>query len=176
MTAHMEESAQALKTALQMEEEGKEFYLKSQARSDNALAKMVFGRLAEEEDVHYAKVGETYQAVASRQKWPETETVFKHEKSLRAVFRKAIRGMSPEVEVASSELEAIQTAMKMEDRSYSFYSSRDREAESPAEKAFYQALMAEERTHYLALVDSYEYLSDPQGWFTKTERWSLDGQ
>jgi len=29
--------------------------------------------------------------------------------------------------------------------------------------------------HHLSLLDSYEYLSDPAGWFTKSEHWSLDG-
>ena len=75
----------------------------------------------------------------------------------------------------ASELEALKMAMTMEDKSYSFYRSRNEEAASPAEKAFYQALSAEERVHYLALLDAYDYLLNPQGWFTKKERWGLDG-
>jgi rubrerythrin len=63
----------------------------------------------------------------------------------------------------------------MEDKSYTFYKSRFEEADSPHEKSFYKALTAEERVHYLALLDSYEYLLNPQGWFSKKERWGLDG-
>jgi hypothetical protein len=42
------------------------------------------------------------------------------------------------------------------------------------EKEFYEQL-AKEREHELALVDYYEYLADPAGWFVKIERPSLDG-
>jgi len=171
----VERRTEALKTALQMEIDGKEFYQKSGEKSYSPLARTLFQHLAEQEDVHYRKVKEIYEAVTRKQGWPEGETVLKQEKSLRNVFREAIEGLGENAKAASGELEAIETAMKMEDKSYSFYWSRDKEATSPAEKAFYQALTAEERIHYLTLLDSHEYLSDPQGWFTKSEHWGLDG-
>jgi rubrerythrin len=175
MKRQAEKTIQALETALQMEIEGKEFYHKTGQASHNPLAKKLFLRLAEEEDVHIEKVNEIYEIIKSKAGWPERETTFKHEKSLRSVFREAIEGMDREVKTSSSEIEAIKVAMNMEDRSYSFYRSRDEEAVSSAEKSFYQALTAEEREHYLTLLDSYEYLTDPQSWFTKKEHWSLDG-
>ncbi len=175
MKGKIEQTIQALETALQMEIEGKEFYHKAGQTSHNPLAKKLLQRLAEEEDVHIEKVNEIYEAIKNRARWPEKETTFKHEKSLRNVFREAIEGMDREVKTSSTELEALKVAMNMEDRSYSFYRSRDEEAASSAEKSFYQALTAEEREHYLTLLDSYEYLTDPQSWFTKKEHWSLDG-
>ena len=175
MKEQAQKIAQALETALHMEIEGKEFYHKAGERSDNLLAKNLFQRLAAEEDLHIQKINEVYKAIEGRAEWPEKETTFEHEKSLRSVFREALEGMDRETEASSSELEALKTAMNMEDKSYSFYKSRDEEAASAAEKSFYQALTAEEREHYLALLDSYEYLSDPQGWFTKKEHWRLDG-
>lgn len=175
MKGQAEKTIQALETALQMEIEGKEFYHKAGQASHNPLAKKLFLRLAEEEDVHIEKANEIYGAIKSKAGWPERETTFKHEKSLRSVFREAIEGMDREVKTSSSEIEALKVAMNMEDRSYSFYRSRDEEAASSAEKSFYQALTAEEREHYLTLLDSYEYLTDPQSWFTKKEHWSLDG-
>jgi len=162
--------AEALRTALQMELEGKEFYQRSAERSYTVLARDLFSHLAEQEDVHYRKVKEVYEAVAQKHEWPSQETAFRQEKSLRSVFREAIESMGEDVTPLSAELEAMQAAMKLEGWTYSFYRSRDQEATSPAEKAFYQALTAEERVHYLTLMDSYEYLSDPQGWFSKSER------
>ena len=44
-----------------------------------------------------------------------------------------------------------------------------------AERDFYETLAAEEREHYLILLDYYEYLKDPAGWFVKGEHPSLDG-
>jgi len=175
MDNRVEETARALETALQMEIGGKEFYLKSAGASSNELAKRLFDNLAEQEDVHYRIIQQLHEKVVSQGGWPEVETAFKHGKSLKSVFREAVEAMGQEPKVASTELDAIKTAMGMEDRSYSFYRSRAEEAATPAERAFYEALTAEERTHYLTLVDSYDYLSDPQGWLTKTEHWSLDG-
>ena len=97
----------------------------------------------------------------------------KHRKCLQNVFKEDVGSLGEDVKVASSELEAIKIALIRECRSYTFYHCRGEEAVSPAEKAFYQALIAEERTHYLTLVDSYDYFSDQQGWFTKTEHWNL---
>lgn len=168
-------SAQALKAALQMEIEGKEFYQKTAEKSDSLLAKKLFERLAEEEDVHIQRINEIFKTIKSWAEWPARETTFKHEKSLKKVFREAIKGMDREAKGSSSELEAIKTAIGMEDKSYTFYRSRDAEATYTGEKLFYQALTAEEREHYLALVDAREYLTNPQGWFTVKEHWSLDG-
>ena len=175
MDEENQKSAKALQTALQMEIDGKEFYLKSGENSTNDLARKLFHYLAEQEDVHYRIIKEIHGKIEVQQAWPDVETAFKHGKSLQNVFKEAVEALGKNVDVASSELEAIKTAMNMEDRSYSFYRSRGEEAVSPVEKAFYQALTAEERTHYLTLADSYDYLSDPQGWFTKTEHPSLDG-
>lgn len=174
MKEALDERSQALKTALQMEIDGKEFYQKSGAKSSNLLVKRLFQHLAEQEDIHYRAIEEIYQRVTNRQAWPEKETPFAGDKSLRNVFREAIDSLGKKAQATSGEIEAIKTAMQMEDRSYSFYRSRSEEANSLVEKVFYQALTAEERSHYLALVDSYDYLSDPPGWFTKTEHWGLD--
>lgn len=175
MNQEPEKSAQALQTALQMEIDGREFYHKSGVKSTSPLARKLFQYLAEIEDIHYQTIKEIYEMITSKKEWPEKETVFEHEKSLRTVFKEAVKEMGKDTKGTSSEIEAITTAMKMEDQSYSFYRSRSEEPVSPTEKAFYQALTAEERGHYLTLVDSHDYLSDPQGWFAKSEHWGLDG-
>lgn len=175
MKEQAEKNTQALEKALQMEIEGQEFYRKAEQGSDSSLAKELFRHLVEQENLHINKINEIYQAIQSRAEWPNEETVFKHEKSLKSVFKEAMENMDKNVKVSSSEIEAFKTAMDMEDKSYSFYTSRAEEAVSPAEKSFYQALTGEERGHYLTLLDSYEYLTDPQGWFVKQEHWVLDG-
>ena len=176
MTQQAGKMTQALQTALQMEIDGKEFYQKSGQKSTHALAKTLFQGLAEQEDVHCQVIKQIYEEVKAKKGWPAKETVPKQATSIKMVFREALKGMKKDVKAAaSSELEAVGTAMKMEDKSYSYYKARSEEAGSPAEKAFYDALTAQEREHYLTLVDTHDYLSDPAGYFTKTERWGLDG-
>ena len=44
-----------------------------------------------------------------------------------------------------------------------------------AEKDFYEKIAGEERGHKLILLDYYEYMKDPGGWYVKAEHTSLDG-
>jgi hypothetical protein len=60
-------------------------------------------------------------------------------------------------------------------QAYDMYRTRSGESTSPAEKKFYNILAGEERIHHLALLDAYEYLTDPAGWFTVKEKWTLEG-
>ncbi len=176
MTHHMEKATRALETALQLEAEGQKFYLDAAARGGTPVLTKFFQRLAADEDQHARKAREIYEAIKASRGWPEKETSFQHATTIKSVLDEAFEDMdAAPVKPAEAELEAFKTAMALEDRSYSFYKARLEEAESPHEKSFYKALSGEERVHYLALLDSYEYLSNPQGWFSRKERWSLDG-
>ena len=166
---------EVLQLAVRMEVEGKEFYQKASKKSSNKLAKELFQHLASEEDVHRKKFEEIYEALKKGQNWPDLEPPSEKGERLKSLFAEATKALGSEIKVAESELEAIKVAMDMEIRSYNLYHSRSEESTIPVEKQFYKALAGEERGHHLALLDSYEYFSDPAGWFTKSEHWSLDG-
>ncbi len=166
---------EVLQLAVQMEADGKKFYQKASRKSSNKLAKELFQELAKEEDVHRKKFVEIYKAFKRGKNWPDVEPPFEKGKRLKSLFAEATKALGSRFEVAESELEAIKMAMDMEVKSYNLYYSRSAESTLSVEKQFYKTLAGEERGHHLALLDSYEYLSDPVGWFTKREHWSLDG-
>jgi len=166
---------EVLQLAVRMEVEGKEFYQQASQKSSNKLAKELFQHLATEEDIHRKKFEEIYKALKTGQNWPDVEPPSEKGKKLKSLFAEATKALGSKVKVAESELEAIKIGMEMETKSYDLYHSRSEESTLPVEKRFYETLAGEERGHHLALLDSYEYLSDPAGWFTKTEHWSLDG-
>ncbi len=164
-----------LQLAVQMEVDGKGFYQKASQKSSNKLAKELFQQLADEEDVHRKKFEGIYEVLKKGQSWPDIEPPFEKGKRLKSLFAEATRALGSKFKVAESDLEAIKVAMDMEVKSYDLYHSRSGESTLPVEKRFYETLAGEERGHHLALLDSYEYLNDPAGWFTKKEHWSLDG-
>jgi rubrerythrin len=164
-----------LQDAMRMEVEGKEFYQQASQKSGNKLAKGLFQRLAIEEDEHRAKFEEIFQALNKGQDWPAVEPPSWGGKQLKSIFVEATKELGSGTRVAESELVAIKTAMDMENKTYDLYHSRSEQSALPQEKRFYQALAAEERGHYLALVDSHDYLTDPAGWFTRKEHWAMDG-
>jgi rubrerythrin len=166
---------EVLQLAVQMEIDGKEFYRKAGRKSSNKLAKELFEQLAKEEDLHRKKFEEIYKSLKRGQNWPSVEPPSEKGVKIKSLFAEATKALGNKFRVAESELEAIKIAMDMEVKSYNLYHSRSKENPLPVEKRFYEALAGEERGHHLALLDTYEYLSDPTGWFTKSEHWSLDG-
>ena len=163
-----------LQSAIQMEVDGKEFYQRASQKSSNRLAKELFQRLAIEEDEHSKKFEEIFQALKKGQDWPAIEPPSWGRKQLKSIFAEATKELGSKIKVSQSELEAIKTAIDVEVKTYDFYRSRSEQSTFPVEKRFYQALAAEERGHQLALLDSYEYLTDPAGWFVMKEH-RLDG-
>ena len=55
MTTEQDKTLEALKTAIQMEIDGKEYYLKASQRSNNQLGKQLSQSLADKEDDHRQK-------------------------------------------------------------------------------------------------------------------------
>jgi rubrerythrin len=164
-----------LQLAVEMEVDGKKFYQKASRKSSNKLAKELFRQLAKEEDIHRKQFEEIYKALKRGQNWPDVELPSGKAAKIKSLFAEATKALGSQFKVAESEFEAIKIAMDMEIRSYNLYHSRIAESTLPVEKQFYKTLAGEERGHHLALLDSYEYLSNPTGWFTKKEHWSLNG-
>jgi rubrerythrin len=174
MEAEQDKTLRALEVAIQMEIDGKEFYLKASRESGNELGKKLLESLASEEDLHRQKFEEIYRALEEKKGWPETDFKPDGGKSLRILFATAIKAGS-EMKAQATELDAVKTAMAMENKTYDYYKDQGQTATYDGERDFYQALMAQEREHYLVLLDYYEYLKDPAGWFVQKEHPSLDG-
>ncbi len=166
---------EALRIAIQMEIDGKAYYLKLSKSSDSQEGRDLFRSLAAEEDIHRRKFEEIYDAIGSRKAWPKISFEPGRVQKLRTLFAGATERLGKGVTAPATELDAINTAMDMETRSYDLYKSRSSIAAHDAEREFYQALTGEERGHYLTLLDYYEYLKDPAGWFVTHEHPSLDG-
>ena len=166
---------EALQYAIQMEIDGKEYYQKASQESGNRLGKELFQWLAAEEDKHRQRFEEIYRAIKNKEAWPESDVQPGRGERLGTLFSKAVETADSDVKDVPAELHAIDKAMDMENKTHSFYKLQGEKAAYGTEKKFYESLAAEERGHYLALVDYREYLIDPAGWFRKAEHHSLDG-
>ncbi len=166
---------EALRFAIQMETDGKEYYRKASRESSNRIGKELFEWLSSEEDDHQQKFEQIYQAIRREKTWPEVDIRPRKAKELGNLFSEAMRVAETDVKIVSDELDMIAKAMEMENKTGDFYKSQGDKAVYSAEKKFYDALAAEERGHYLALVDYREYLINPAGWFSKAEHHSLNG-
>jgi len=175
MATEQDKTLEALQIAIQMEINGKEYYVKASRISSNNLGKKLLASLAVEEDVHQQKFEGIYDAIRNKRAWPITNFKPDGGKKLRTIFARATQEIGSNIGVTASELDAIRTAMDMENKTYDFYKNQGKSTTSDAARDFYETVAAEEREHHLVLLDYYEYLKDPAGWFVKKEHPSLDG-
>ena len=165
-----------LQTALQMENDGKAFYLQASKACSNHMGARLLQRLSDEEDLHRQKFERIYRAIQTRKNWPE-KTDFKPDgaRTLKTIFSEESKKQGAKAKGPVTELDAVQTAIKMEAKTYDFYKTCSKNGTHVAEKDFDESVAREERGHQLVLLDYYEYLKDPGAWFVKAEHPSLDG-
>ena len=175
MATEQDKILEALKIAIDMENDGKECYQQASQESGNEVGSKLLQSLALEEDTHRQKFVEMYQAVKESKGWPTIDFQPDKGKKLRALFAGTCEVIGVNVKVGVTELGAIKTAIGKEKKSYDFYEYQSQNVTYDAERDFYEALVAEEREHELILLDYFEYLAHPVDWFTKMEHHSLDG-
>jgi rubrerythrin len=175
MSQEQEATLAGLQTALKMEEDGKEFYLKASKASANKLGAHLFRKLADEEDVHREIFKSIYNKIKKEQQWHDTGFTPDQGRNLKTVFAAAMEKMDKEYKPAQAELDAVKTAIAMENKTLDFYRERSSKTGQYAEKHLYVALAEQESDHSRILQDYYEFLSDPAGYFVKTEHTSMDG-
>lgn len=175
MPTEQEKVIKALQYAIQMEEDGKAFYQQSCGEASNELGRKLMESLAKQEDYHRVKFQNIYESLRKEHAWPKVDFKVDGGKTLRTVFAKQTEEGPVCAPGNDTELAVIQRAMKMEGDSYDFYHGRSEQADSSAEREFYETVAAEEWEHKLILTDYYEYLKEPAAWFVKTEKPSIDG-
>jgi len=175
MVTEHDKTLEALQIAIQMEIDGKEYYLKASQESGNELGKKLLQSLSNEEDIHRQKFEEIYNAIRNKKAWPATDFEPDGGKGLRTIFARAIEEPGSDIKASATELDAVEKAMELENKAYDFYKSQGKMATYDVERDFYEVLAAEEREHHLILLDYCEYLKNPAGWFVKKEHPSLDG-
>ena len=169
MANEQERTLAALQTAIQMEIDGKAYYLKGSSESGNELGKKLLQSQAAEEDIHRQKFEEMYNAIRGGEDWPMTDFQPNGGRKLRTIIATSIGSVTSDVKSATAELEAVKIAIDMEIKTYEFYEAQCEKATYDAEKDLYEALAGEEREHHFILRDYYEYLKDPMGWSVAQE-------
>ena len=163
---------QNLQLAIQMERDGKAFFLKAASGAENLLAKKVFEELARQEDFHIERILSLYDQMKKEQAFKEWITAVAGVGKLEKVFQESLQ---EKAQASEDDLNALRFGLEIEDKSVKFYENLATHALDSYEKRFYLTLSHEEREHYLRIMDSIEYLSDPAGWFYTKQRSMVDG-
>jgi rubrerythrin len=174
MTKVQEYMLNALKEAIRMEVDGRQFYLEAAKKTKNEGIRQILDYLAESELYHIDKFKEIYQSFQKDPTWTEELAEFKppHVEPYACVLA------MNQVEVGAAEkeeLEPLVTGLQMEQCSIDYYTKLAKETNIPLARRFFMSLAHEERGHYLMLLDMHNYLTDPADWFYVTEKSMVDG-
>jgi rubrerythrin len=163
---------QNLQLAIEMERDGKAFFLKAASGADNLLAQRIFEELARQEDFHIERILLLYEQMKKEESLKEWITAVAGVGKLEKVFQESLQ---QKAQASENDLNALRFGLEIEDKSVKFYENLATHALDSYEKRFYLTISHEEREHYLRIMDSIEYISDPVGWFYTKQRSMVDG-
>jgi len=167
----IEKNINALKKAIQLEKDGIDFYLKSANKTKNIFTKTIFEELAREEENHIKAINKIYEDLKNKSIKIEWVTSGSKD-NIEKVFQEAL---VEKAKKSKSDLEALNLVLDFEDKSIKYYERLAKNSKDNFERRFYLTLSYEERGHYLKIMDSIQYISDPTGWYYVKERSMVDG-
>lgn len=149
----------ALEKAIQIEKNGRRFYLQAAKRITDQRGKEVFLSLANEEEKHLRIVEKQYDSLSKGKGWlalAKAKGEVDLEKPLFPQGKKALEKM---VRPDDSDLDALLLALGFESDSYELYRKGYAETDDPQGKAMYEYLADMEWEHFETLMRNYEHHS-----------------
>jgi len=146
----MEEIIKSIEIALENELQEREFYLKHRKRTQTLVGRMMFAKIAREEDEHYHRLKSLHEELSQKGKWPENISAVKGsniKKALEDALDNADNDTSPDTD----DREAVNIAIAFESEAYNFYSKLRDSAETESEKEFFNRLAQIEHEHLTSL-------------------------
>ena len=176
MSETSKETLAMLSIALEMEKKGKDFYVKAVEKSANKLARDMFTKLRDDEDVHVERILSIHGSLEGGGPWTgEWKTKEAGGGSINTMFRELAREHGKTIKAETTDIEALDVGIDFETKSIEFYQDHLKTASDPLEREFLERMMDEEKSHHELLVDMKYYLTDPAGWFAEQEKPHIDG-
>ena len=155
------------KYAMQMELDGRHFYLDLANKTDNAGIKGILTMMAESEAKHY-------NVILDMQKNDKTEYSTDTDvlTKIKNIFVKMKEGK--EIDLDVSQVEFYKKALEVETNSEKFYMERADEEKDPHRKEIFLTLAKEEKSHCVLLENLVNLVSQPDNWVENSEWYHVD--
>ena len=152
---------------MQMELDGRHFYLDLANKTDNAGIKGILTMMAESEAKHY-------NVILDMQKNDKTEYSTDTEvlTKIKNIFVKMKEGK--EIDLDVSQVEFYKKALEVETNSEKFYMERADEEKDPHRKEIFLTLAKEEKSHCVLLENLVNLVSQPDNWVENSEWYHVD--
>ena len=163
-----DELRKALQTALDFEKKGHDIYEERATNTKNPLVAKTFRYLAEQELNHIDEIEEYMEQEKIELKGDKKQET-------EQFFSTSTQEFKEKTELSQDDVRAHETALKLEKDSYEFYKKQFDSTEKKDLQRFFLFLMEQERAHYELVNKAYEYIKDPEGFFSREEDWFFEG-
>jgi rubrerythrin len=160
-----------IEAAIQLERDGREFYMGVAGKSSSDLARQMFESLADDELIHI----EWIEKMLSPDEEVATATKKRTYERLSGIFADVPDSVRQGAASSEDDVEAINTAIKMEEKSRAAYLKWADETGSDELRKLCNALADQERFHREILENTIQYLESTGDWFMAEEGWHFDG-
>ena len=176
MTSHDNRIKELTDTAISIEEKGIAFYEKAIETCSNDIGKEVFIKLKNAEFKHIDRFKQIYETVSKGAPLNEITALHAETKvNIKKMFKKLALKHGPKISTESSDIEALDVGIGLENESIKYYEQQMEGATDQQEKVLLEQIIAEERDHHAVLADMKHYYTDPESWFQENEHIGLDG-
>jgi rubrerythrin len=161
---------EVVRAAVQLERDGRKMYLDMAQKASNAMTRRMFESLADDETLHIEWI-ENLEPGAKSAGEANRDTY----RRLSHIFADVSETEKEKAASAEKDLEAIDLAVDMEEKSRVAYTEWAKESGDEEVQRLCTILADVERFHREVLENSKEYFQKPGDWFMQEERWMFDG-
>jgi len=163
---------EAIKTAIQLEKDGKAFFDQAAEETSNELGKKMFRKLAGDEVRHLQTFKKMFQTITDPQTWKKLMASGSPEK--RMPFFEQKGAQRTPAEKGAGELNALQQALEVERKAITFFKETAQETDEPEARRIFEAIAREEEGHYDLIQAQIDSVTHAGFWFDIGE-FQMDG-
>lgn len=171
-----DEHAAILRSAIELEVEGREFFLRAAERMRHAQAREMFRSLAKQEERHISVLEEQLRRVQKGEGWVSPSSVKEAGDMADGIGTQVFEGKDLEklgFGPGASELDVVKLGMDIEKRSIDYYRRAGLEVKTAKAREVFNWLVGEEAGHLTILKAEYDNRTR-SGFYFDTPEFSLE--
>ena len=153
----------AIKTAIQMEKDGYDFYSKAAAQTNSEMGRTIFESLASDEQRHLYVFQKMFEEKVSTSEWDDLVNSSKKYTKI-PVFPTDLKGASG-MDVDSSEIDALRFAMDSEKEAIDYYNEIKGNLDDEELINIINEIIEQEKNHFSLLENEFHHINSTGYWF-----------
>ncbi|MFH2027635.1 MAG: ferritin family protein [Nanoarchaeota archaeon] len=154
--------------ALDFEEKGQQIYREAAKKSKNPIVMKTFDYLADQEQNHIREIKDYL-------KKEKIEFKGEGKKGVQNFFSITVNEFKEKTKLSKDDIKAHETALELERNAYDFYKKLHGNVKDGTLKKFFSFLMEQENAHYEFVQKTYDFIKNPEAFYSEEEGWMVDG-